>query len=103
MGSLVRGWRAGYSYSFLPTSYYFYILGTYHPEEFAAIVAFEDLDFVWGLSLTDRQILFVDVSHTLFKVGSLVSIIVVGQDDILGSIELSRERDELRETCEAVE
>lgn len=28
---------------------------------------------------------------------------VVGQDDILGSSELSRERDELRETCEVLE
>lgn len=34
--------------------------------------------------MNDRRGLLVDVSRTLFRVGSLISIVVVGQDGILG-------------------
>lgn len=63
-------------------------------EEFTpAVVAYEDLGFVWGLSATDRYSLFAPP----------ISIVVVGQSDVLGSGEVSREQDEMRETCEVVE
>lgn len=56
-------------------------------------MASEDLGFVWGLFVTDR--------HSLFA--PLISIVVVGQGDVLGSGEVSREQDETRETYEVVE
>lgn len=46
---------------------------------------------------------FADASCTLFRVEFLVSMVAVVQDDVLGSGKLSRELDELREKCEALE
>ncbi|CAI8610326.1 unnamed protein product [Vicia faba] len=63
----------------------------------------QDPDFFWGLSATDMWSLFRDASHTLFMAGSLVSIVVTWHDDVLGSNNLSRERDEIRERCETLE
>lgn len=73
------------------------------PEEFIIVMVFEDLDFVLGLSAIDRKSLFADVSLTLFRARSLVSILVVSQDNFLGSDDLSRERDKRKERCEALE
>lgn len=47
-----------------------------------------------------KQSLFEDFSCTLLRAESLVSIVAVGQDAVLGSCELSREHDELMEKCE---
>lgn len=44
---------------------------------------------------------FVYASCTLFRVGYLISTVVV-QDNVLGFSDLSRERYELRERCEAL-
>lgn len=71
--------------------------------EFPIVVANKELAFVQSLSVTDKQGLFADTSHTLFKVGYLISMVVVGQDDVLDSSDLSREWDELREKCEVFE
>ncbi|CAI8613813.1 unnamed protein product [Vicia faba] len=56
-----------------------------------------------GLSTTHRRNLFSYASRPLFRVGSLVSIVATGQDVVLGSGELSREQDKLREQCEVLE
>lgn len=48
------------------------------PKEFAAHITAEDLNFVWGLSVTGRWSLFVNASHTFFRVGSLVFIVAYG-------------------------
>lgn len=66
-------------------------------------MATEDLYFIWGLSVTDRRSIFVDNSLTLFKAESPISIVVVSQGDVLGYVNLSREQDEPREMCEAIE
>lgn len=66
-------------------------------------MASKDLDVVWGLSITDTYGLFAYALHTLFRFKSLVYVVVAGQEDILGSSRLSRERDELRKMCEALE
>lgn len=60
-------------------------------------MAAEKLDFILGLLVTDMHILFVNASPTLFRVEPLVSIVLVGQDNVLGSGKLSKERDKLRE------
>lgn len=73
------------------------------PEEFATVVAVEDLNFVWGLSTPERQSLFADASHTLFRVRSLVSIVAAGYDGVLGSCELLKERNKMRGSCEVLE
>lgn len=73
------------------------------PKEFAIVVANKDLDFVLSLSATDMQGIFADASGTLFRVESLVLMVTVGQDDVLGSSDLFRENDELKEKCEALE
>lgn len=72
-------------------------------EEFTAIVANEDLAFVRGLSVTNRQSLFADASHTLFRDRSMVSMLYVVQNNVLGSDDLLKERDDLREKCVALE
>lgn len=72
------------------------------PEEFAGVVAIEDLNFVWGLATTDIRSPFAYASCNLFRFRSLVSIVPTGQDDVLGYGKLLRERDELRETCEVL-
>ncbi|CAI8592260.1 unnamed protein product [Vicia faba] len=51
----------------------------------------------------EQDSFFADASCTLFRVKSFISIVVVGHDDVLGSHEHSREQDELRERCEALE
>lgn len=51
---------------------------------------------------TDRRSLFEDTSLTLFRTKSIVFIVVASHGDVLGSSELSRERDELGERCEAL-
>lgn len=56
-----------------------------------------------GVSETDWCNLFAYASHTFFRVGSLVFMVAAIQDDVLGSRDLSRERDELRERCEALD
>lgn len=71
--------------------------------EFTTTVAGEDLDFVMGFSVTDRKSFIGDVSQTLLRSRSLISIVVVGQENVMGSSKLSRERDELRESYEAFE
>lgn len=38
----------------------------------------------------------------MFRVKSLVSIVATGQDDVMGSDELSKERDKLRKRCEVL-
>lgn len=68
-------------------------------EKFAAIVANEDLAFFRSLYVIDWQGLFVYTSHA----GSLVSMATIGQDDVIGYGDLSRERDELKDKCEALE
>ncbi|CAI8602891.1 unnamed protein product [Vicia faba] len=50
-----------------------------------------------------KESLFEDVSHILFRFGSLVSIIAAGLDNILGFGELSKEGDDLRMMCEVLE
>lgn len=72
-------------------------------QECANVVAIEVLDFIRGLSATDRQKKFAYASRTLFRIESLISIVDVGQDDILCSIELSREQNEMRERSEVLE
>lgn len=72
-------------------------------EEFDVVVDAEDMDFVRGLSATDRWGLFANVSHTLFRIGSLISFVFAGQDVVLGSGELLKERDELKDRCEVLE
>lgn len=57
-------------------------------EKFAASVASKDLDFIQGLSTIDKMSLFGDVSHILFRVRTLISIIAAGHDDVMGSIKL---------------
>lgn len=54
-------------------------------------MASKDLDLIRGLSANHNRRLFVDASCTVFRVESLVSIVVAGQDDILGSRELMRD------------
>lgn len=54
-------------------------------------MATEDLTFVWSLFVVDRRALFVDASYTLFREGSLVSMVVNIQDDVLGSGDISKE------------
>ncbi|CAI8594338.1 unnamed protein product [Vicia faba] len=44
-----------------------------------------------------KQNLFANASRTLFRIESLVFMVVVGQEDVLGSGDLCRERDELKE------
>ncbi|CAI8585274.1 unnamed protein product [Vicia faba] len=73
------------------------------PEEFVAAMAYEDLNFIGGFSSTDRKSLFAYTSRTFFKVGSLVSIVFVGYDDVPSFGELSREWNDLRERYEAIE
>lgn len=46
------------------------------PEEFTAVVANENLTFVQSLFVTDGQGFLSHVSRTLFRVGSLVSMVV---------------------------
>lgn len=41
--------------------------------------------------MNDRHGFFADVSRTLFRIVSLISIVVAGQDDILGFGELLKE------------
>lgn len=72
------------------------------PKEFAIVVANKDLAFVLSLSATDMRGIFAYASGTLFRVESLVLMVPVGQDDILGSSDLFRENDELKEKCEAL-
>lgn len=62
----------------------------------------EDLDFVRGLFATDKQSIFANAFRTLFKAGSFISMVASRQDDVLGSSDLSREEDELRERCESL-
>lgn len=38
----------------------------------------------------------------MFRVESLVSIVATGQDDVMGSDKLSKERDKLRKRCEVL-
>lgn len=57
------------------------------------------LDLVRGLSVNDRWGLFIDVSLTLFRAESLISIVVVGQDDVMGSSKPLKERNEMKERC----
>lgn len=73
------------------------------PEEFVASVAAEDLDIACGLFATDKLVLFADASHTLFRVRSLIYIVVVVQDDVLGYGELLKEHDELKDMCKVLE
>ncbi|CAI8607324.1 unnamed protein product [Vicia faba] len=103
MGSLVRGWKVGGSYYFfrLPV-----ILLSQVPsalDEFSIIVTSKYLDFIHGLSTIATQGIFSNASRNLFKAGSFVSIVFVSPNDVMGSIELLRERDEVKETCEALE
>lgn len=72
-------------------------------EELDVVVAIEDLDFVRSLFEADRQGLFVDTSRTLLRVGSLVSMVVTEQKVVLGSNNLDREQDKLKEKCETIE
>lgn len=74
-----------------------------NPKEFASIVATKDLDFVHNLFVDNKQSLFADASRNLSKVEDVVSMVVVCYDDVLGSRNLARERDELDEKCEALE
>lgn len=73
------------------------------PKEFAVVVANEDLAFVRSLSVTNRRDLFADAYRTLFNFGSLISMGDVGHDNVQGSGDLSRERDELEEKYESLE
>lgn len=73
------------------------------PKEFVIVVATKDLDIIKDLSATNRMVLFADASRTLFRIGSLISIIDVSQDDVLDSEQLSKERGELKERYEVVE
>ncbi|KAI5416951.1 hypothetical protein KIW84_041809 [Lathyrus oleraceus] len=74
-----------------------------NPKEFASIVATKDLDFVHNLFVDNKKSLFADASRDLSKVEYVVSMVVVCYDDVLGSRNLARERDELDEKCEALE
>lgn len=69
-------------------------------KEFGAYVSTEDLAFVWSLSLADRQGFFADSSRIPFRDESLVLMVFAGQDNVLGSSDLSREQDGLKEKCE---
>lgn len=60
------------------------------------------LDFNFKRDMISQG-LFADISRTLFRVGSLVSMEIVGQDNVLGSSKLSRKRDELEEKCKVLE
>lgn len=73
------------------------------PKEFTIVVAAEDLDFIRDLSATERRGFFAYASCTLFRVRTLISIVVVDQDDVLGFSEISREQDDLGERCEVLE
>lgn len=72
-------------------------------EEFVVAMAVKDLNFFQGLSEKDRRGLLIDDSRTLFRVGPLIFIVVLGQDGILFYDELLKEHDELKERCEALE
>lgn len=63
----------------------------------------EDLDFVQDLSMNDKQGIFANASHTLFRVRSLISVVVVDQYNIMGSSVLLKEWDGLNERCETLE
>lgn len=72
-------------------------------EEFAIVVATEELDSIRGLFMTDRRDLFCKFLSHLFMSGSLISIISTNQDDVLGSSKLSREWYELKARYEVLE
>lgn len=72
-------------------------------EVFVAIVATKDLTFIWNLFAANRHGLFEDASCTLFRVRSLVSGVVGGQDDVSAFGDIFRECNELKEKCEALE
>lgn len=84
-------------------------LSFFHPmyqalrRNFFVVMANEDLDFVRSLSTSKIRGLFAYASRTLFKAGSLVSLVAADQDDVLSSDDLSRERDGLKEKCETFE
>lgn len=66
-------------------------------------MAIEELTFFQSISVVDGLGLFGDASRTLFRVESLVSMVAVGQDKVLGSRYLSKERDNLKEKYETFE
>lgn len=72
-------------------------------EVFVAIVAAKDLTFIWNLFAANRHGIFEDASCTLFRVRSLVSGVVRGQDDVSAFGDIFREHNELKEKCEALE
>lgn len=57
----------------------------------------EDLAFIRRLSISDKWGLFLDAQFPLFKVGFLISMVDAGQDDVLGSGNISREWDKMEE------
>lgn len=71
--------------------------------EFAVVVATKYLTFFQSLFVIEKQGHFGYVSRTLFRAYSLVSIVATGQDDVLGSGDLSKEQGELKEKCETLE
>lgn len=66
-------------------------------------MATQDLTFSWIQTIADRWDLFVYASYTLLLARSLVFMVATGQDDVLVSCDLSRERDKLEEKCETLE
>lgn len=52
-------------------------------------MATKDLAFLWSLSVGGRQGLFTDASRILFRVGSLISMVYAGLNDVLESGDLS--------------
>lgn len=46
---------------------------------------------------------FADATRTLFGARFMVSMVVAGRDDVLGSSDLAREWYELKEKCETIE
>lgn len=72
-------------------------------EEFAVVVAHEDLAFVRSLSVTNRRDLFADAYRALFNFGFLISMGDVGHDNVQGSGDLSIDRDEMEEKYESLE
>lgn len=62
-------------------------------------MAIKDLAFVISLFVTDKRGLFANVSQTLFRYGSLVSMVASSQEAVLGFVNLSKEWDKLEEKC----
>lgn len=78
IGSLVGGYRDSLTPFFrLPTIPPSRVPSTH--EEFVIVVANEDLDSVRSLYIIRRQGISVYASHTLFRVGSLVSMVAVAR------------------------